>query len=42
MWVINGTAGADEFELRRETVGPVDNLQLLIGGVLVDSRPMGR
>ncbi|MCL4207851.1 MAG: autotransporter-associated beta strand repeat-containing protein, partial [Pirellulaceae bacterium] len=39
-WIFNGTASADEFELRRATVGMVDNLQLLIGGSVVESRPM--
>lgn len=34
-----GTSGSENFELRRITSGSIDNLQLLIGGAVVDARP---
>ncbi len=33
------TGAAEDFELRRETTGSVDLIQLLVGGIVVDSRP---
>ncbi len=36
---ITGTAGADNFEVRRVVTGPADDIQVLLGGVIIDSRP---
>ncbi|ADB16009.1 autotransporter-associated beta strand repeat protein [Pirellula staleyi DSM 6068] len=34
-----GTAGADDFEIRRVVSGPANLIQLLLGGSVIDSRP---